>query len=150
MEFRKKYGLTVLSIILWAQLVFSIGITAWRYWLIQTGEAELFVSSSPTSSEPIIRAARDYCPDQADIIFLGDENSYYYTRYQLFPGKVVRLPLDRFSGLSPDEAEELLRNHIQARSGDVCLLADRLPERIRMPGERFPVNPSQAVYVYRK
>ena len=150
MDSKKKFGLTVLSLLLWAQLVFSVGLTVWRYWLIQSGEFDVFVSASSTVAEPLYQAAEENCPDGMDLVYLGDEPNFYYTRYRLFPKRLVRQKSDWPSGTSTAEIGELIETKLRDRTNDVCLLVDRAHSGIALQGEIVPVNSQQSLHIYRK
>ena len=146
---KRKLGLTVFSILLWMQLVFSIGITVWRYWLVSTGEAELFVSASMGQIETLLVEIRDQCSSDAALFYIGDGPSYDYYRYQFFPRRV--------SLVRPDEEdsdfEQLairVDQIIQALSGDACLLFEQLPPESFYPGERIVLDGELALYIVRK
>jgi hypothetical protein len=146
---KHKLGLTVFSILLWVQLVFSIGITAWRYWLVSTGEAELFVSASMERIEPLLAEIRDQCSSAAALFYIGDGPSYDYYRYQFFPRRVALVR----PGEEDSDFEQLairVDQSIQALGGDACLLFEQLPPESFYPGERIVIDGELALYIIRK
>ena len=146
---KKKLGLTVFSILLWAQLVFSIGITTWRYWLVSTGVAELFVSASTERIEPLLAEIRDQCSSAAALFYVGDGPSYDYYRYQFFPRRVASVRPD----VEDSDFEQLalrVDQRIQALGGDACLLFEQLPPESFYPGERIILDGELALYIIRK
>ncbi len=149
MRRKRKFGLTVLSVLLWAQLVFSVGITVWRYWLIETGEAELFVSTSPERADPLIEAVDGQCPSDMALLYLGDEVGYYYTRYQLYPMSIARIRSDWEVGADVDQIALFIEGKLTDSDRDVCLLVDHMPSGVQLQGESFPVNSRQSIYIYR-
>ncbi len=149
MRRKRKFGLTVLSVLLWAQLGFSVGITVWRYWLIETGEAELFVSTSPERTEPLIDEVDGQCPSGMPLLYLGDEVGYYYTRYRLFSKKIARLKSDWEDGADAGQIATLIKDELTDRDKDACLLIDHMPLGLQLQGEAIPVNTRQSIYIYR-
>jgi hypothetical protein len=149
MRRKRKFGLTVLSILLWVQLVFSVGITVWRYWLIGTGEAELFVSTSPERTEPLIDAVDGQCPSDMPLLYLGDEVGFYYTRYKLYPKKIVRLKSDWEDGADVGQIATFIEDELTDQDRDACLLIDHMPLGLQLQGEDIPVNTRQSIYIFR-
>ena len=130
--------------------MFSVGLTAWRYWLIQDGEAELFVSTSPKIIEPLLNEAEELCPPEAALYYLGDETSYYYARYQLYPGRLARLRIDWESGSDAGQLAILIEEELADSDRDVCLLIDNVPSGLRSRDEVVYVNDRQAIHILRK
>lgn len=146
---KKKLGLTIFSLLLWAQLVFSVGITVWRYWLVGTGGAELFVAASMQHVEPLLGAVDDQCPAGSHLIYFGDEAAFYYARYQLYPRS---LAWSRFEQEIADESilESYVSDFLVELDSDTCLLFDYMPSTPLTMGERFVVNGEQVLYVVSK
>ncbi len=146
---KKKLGLTIFSLLLWAQLVFSVGITVWRYWLVGTGGAELFVAESAQQVEPLLGAVDDQCPAGSYLIYFGDEAAYYYARYQLYPRS---LTWSRFEREVANESilENFVSDFLAEVDSDACLLFDYLPSTPLTMGERLLVNGEQVLYVVSK
>lgn len=144
-----KLGLTVFSLLLWAQLVFSVGITVWRYWLVGTGGAELFVAASMQHVEPLLGAVDDQCPAGSHLIYFGDEAAFYYARYQLYPRSLTR---SRFEPKVANESilESFVGDFLAELDSDACLLFDYLPSTPLTVGERLIVNGEQVLYVVSK
>lgn len=135
---------------LWAQLVFSVGLTAWRHWLIQSGEAELFVSTSPKIIEPLLNEAEENCPPEAVLFYLGDETSFYFARYQLYPAKLGRLKIDWESGYDAEQLAIFIEDELADSDRDVCLLIDNIPAGFQSADEIVYVNDRQAIHIIRK
>jgi hypothetical protein len=142
----KKLALTVFSILLWAQLVFSIGLGLWRYLLISSGEAELFVSTSPRRLDPLLEETESYCPDDTPVAFLGDESSFYYVQYRLFPKRVARYRFD-IEDPKPDEVTIRVDEVLQKMHTGACLLVDRLPANESSLAVRTEVNGEFSIYI---
>ena len=142
----KKLALTVFSILLWAQLVFSIGLGLWRYLLISSGEAELFVASSPRRLDPLLEETEIYCPDDTLIAFLGDESSFYYVQYRLFPRPVARHRFD-IEDPKPDEMMIEIDEILEKMNKGTCLLVDRLPASESSLAVRTAVNGEFSIYI---
>ena len=149
MDRKKKLGLTVLSLVLWAQLIFSIGITAWRFLLINRGEAELFLSVTAQQVEPLVSEVQQRCPSQETLLFLGQEANYYYARYQLFPRRLSWLRVNEARSADLQHIAGLVMNRTATVEGDVCLLADQVPDRLPLNATIMALNDKQILYIFR-
>jgi len=146
---RKKLALTVFSLLLWVQLIFSLGLMVWRYWLISSGDAELYVSTSARWAESLLETVEDRCPEDATLLFLGDDASFHYTRYQIHPRELtqVRVEAEENDG---DRKAELLDDVLTELAADVCLLADDLPPELGSSGERIIVKDDYSLLLIKK
>ena len=142
----KKLALTIISLLLWAQLVFSIGLTLWRYWLVSSGEAELFVAASPVSMNALLEETELQCPEDAKLAFLGSESNWYYVQYKLYPRRLTRYRFDSESPRS-DEVKRKIDGILRQMGTGACLLVDRYPDSQPLMGQRVDVNSLHAIYI---
>jgi hypothetical protein len=144
----KKLGLTILSLMLWAQLIFSIGITAWRYWLVSTAEAELFVDVSSHRVEPMLIEVENSCPADATLLYIGERPSYDFARYELFPRKlplIKPIPGDVYN----QQLEAMIVDRADQIDGIKCLIVDIKNLELTLPGDSFAVEGGRTLFVVR-
>jgi hypothetical protein len=148
MKLQRRHLVTLFSLLLWAQLIFSVGLLAWRYWGIFSGQFEIFVSTSPTQTVPLIELSRDRCDEESSVYYIGSsETDYFYVRYELFPQPVVGLHGDWPADLSIEAVKKKL---LPIRKNDQytgCIIVDRVQTTLPPLGKRFDLNSSQYLIV---
>ena len=82
------------------------------------------------------------------LLYLGDEVGFYYTRYKLYPRKIVRLKSDWEDGADAGQIATFIEDELTDRDRDACLLVDHMPLDLQLPGEDIPVNTRQSIYIY--
>lgn len=150
MILQRRHIVTVFSLLLWAQLIFSVGLLAWRYLAIFSGQFEIFVSTSPAQTDPLIELSRVRCEEESSVFYIGrSETDYFYVRYELFPQQVVGLHGDWPADLSVEAVEKKLLPITKSDPYTGCIMVDRVLTTLPTLGERLDVNSSQYLIVIR-
>lgn len=128
-------GLLLFSLLIWAQLVFGLGMTAWRYRLVAQGEADVLISGLSPRIRRLGQLARDLCPAGEEVVYLstGAQGGEVMVRYFLFPR-----PVTVISAHEPGYVA-LTRKEIEARSAG-CLLVFGASLPGSWQGERVSLN----------
>ena len=130
---RKKFYF-FLSLILWAQLVFTISLAAWRYYLILIEEGDVYPARISPGFEDMVLLVQELCPLEENVGYIGynEYTTIGYSYYQLYPWRVMMLDMEQLSSAFTVDLFEQLRQEHQLS----CLLVDgwSAPEPADLPG----------------
>lgn len=124
------------ALLLWAQLIFSLGLTLWRHSLVFFSDWTSYPSGVPATYDEFITLALQHCPADAPTIYLSPPGDVYTARYArihyfLYPRQIVWLGLGPITSpvarwqpfdLSADQLQQAV-NHYEAG----CLLVEDVP-----------------------
>lgn len=148
MSSRRRHLVTIFSLLLWAQLIFSVGLMGWRYWAVFWGQFEVFVGTSPAQTNPLIELSRKHCEEESPIFYIGrSEPDYFFVRYQLFPHQVVGLLGDWPADLGAEDVEKRLQPILKNSPNKSCIMVDRVLTMLPTLGARLEVNSNQYLIV---
>lgn len=124
------------SLLLWAQLIFSGGLTLWRYQLILTQDWPVYPSNNSPQLSPFAAFIKTVCSNSEATGYITTEyNSFTRLNYELYPQ-----PLHNLSDLTAAE--------LQATINDkeiYCLIYDYAPGAQLMTGVRHNFSSDQFV-----
>ncbi len=150
MKRSQKLGLTIFSLLLWAQLLFGVGLMFSRYRLILNGQAIVFSTNLTPEIKYFSDFTSNYCPVGAPILYLTvierGANSKY-VRYEVYPNTVTRRLPEWNLPPSEDDLNEVVASVFGADFQTICLVADGLPVELPDVGERFTYSPSQYLII---
>jgi hypothetical protein len=131
---RKWY--TLFSLLLWTQLIFSGGLTLWRYQLVLTQDWPVYPSNNSPRLDPFATFIKSICSDSEGIGYISTEyNSFTRLKYELYPR-----PFHNLSDLTETE----LQPAIEA-SEIHCLVYDFAPNTRLMVGTLHDFSSNQFV-----
>lgn len=138
-------GLLLFSLLLWAQLLFGVGMTAWRYRLINQGTADVLLTGISPRIRQLAQQGSEICPQDASVVYIygGKEEGDATMRYRLYPRIVSVIP--QASARNTGELEADLRE-----SGATCLLALGVDLGDIWPGKRVQLNEDDYILVRRR
>lgn len=98
-----KRGFFILAIVLWAQLVFGVGMTLWRFALVMSSEYQGYPTYAPRDYDAFVEFGLRNIPPFAKVAYVsppGDKYTARYARWQyfLYPRDLLWL------GLGPRES----------------------------------------------
>lgn len=73
------------SLILWTQLVFTLGLTGWRYKLVLVDDWEVYISPVQPDLPPFAEFVADHCPEEQPVGVVYVQNETVAIRRLLFP-----------------------------------------------------------------
>ncbi len=132
----KRKWVTLFSLLLWAQLIFSAGLTLWRYQLIFTQDWPVYPSENSPQIEQFAAFIKSICSDETTIGYVSTEfNSFARLNYELYPR-----PVHNLSSLADSDVRaEIAKNDIG------CLIYDFAPDQQQGEGRRFGFSSNQFV-----
>ena len=140
---RQKVGWLIFSVLLWAQLVFTVGLTAWRYQLVLFSGGEVYVSNVSPGTEQFAAFADQNCPENMPFAYVS---SHYRGasrfRYELYP----RRPTNLSTAVAGDPS---FATAVQLMQADqiACLVVDYLDVAPPIVGERRVLNADQYLII---
>ena len=149
--FDRKSRILILlfSILLWAQLIFSLGLMIKRYWSVYTREFEIFLGVSPTRTDPLIDFAQKNCPEEANLLYLGPSAAdKFYVRYQFYPRNIRSVWIDAPTVVTGALLERMFGPQAELEAQGACLLVDRLDSSITGLVTQMQVDPEQSLFVF--
>ncbi len=127
---------TLFSLLLWAQLIFSAGLTAWRYKLIAADNWPVYPSDNSPQPDQFAAFIKTICSDETAIGYLSAEyNSFARLNYELYP-----LSVHNLSGLTDNDFRAAI-----AENEILCLVYDYASDRQQVNGRRYDFLESQYV-----
>jgi hypothetical protein len=134
-------GFAFFALLLWAQLIFSVGLTMWRHSLVLFSGWTAYPSGVPPTYDDFITLALQHCTSDAPAIYLSPPGDVYTARYArihyfLYPRKIIWLglgpttsPVARWQPfeLSADQLQQTVDNY---EAG--CLLVDDVPTPVSL------------------
>jgi hypothetical protein len=132
----KRKWVTVFSLLLWAQLIFSGGLTLWRYQLIHTQNWPVYPSDNSPQLDQFAAFIKTVCSDETAIGYISTEyNSFARLNYELYPR-----PVHNLSSLTENEVQTAIaENEIR------CLVYDYASGHRQIEGSRHDFSGNQYV-----
>ena len=149
--FDRKSRILILlfSILLWAQLIFSLGLMGIRYWSVYASQSEIFVGVSPTRTEPLIDYAREHCPDEASLLYIGpSEADKLYVRYQFYPRRIKSIWVEPSTLVTGELVVRRFGPWADITTDGSCLLIDRLDDSLSGFGTQMILDSEQSIILF--
>ncbi len=148
MPANRKWKYTLFSILLWIQLVFTVGLGLWRSWDILFGSADIYLGNPSPGVYQFIEFVDRRCPEGSYGVYVSSQfRSNNYFRYELYPIRVSRWSYDWNSASAVNEMLGQVRQFALAREAPVCLIVDHLDAEIPEAGQRSYLNENQYLIV---
>lgn len=132
---RRKW-LTIFSLFLWAQLVFSSGLTLWRYHLIYTQDWPVYPSNNSPQLEQFTLFIKSTCNNDEAIGYISNEyNSFARLNYELYPQPIYNL----------SHLPESSAHAIMAEKGIKCFVYDYASDTTTFNGTSYLYSNEQFI-----
>ncbi len=138
--------LAIVLLAFWAQLVFGVAMTAWRYSLILFSGWQAYPSGVPSEFDGFIQLATTSCAAPTTVVYLsppGDEYTSRFARmnYFFYPRKTIWLGLGaRKSPVSrwmPTDLSAPTLARVVGENRVACLLVDDVTKPVPLAGGRI-------------
>lgn len=140
---RQKNKLLLLSLLLWAQMVFTVGLMAWRYRLVLFANGEVYVSYNSPGTEQFVEFADQNCPQGQPFAYLSSHyRGHARFRYGLYPRRSFNLS----TAVTQDPTFATANRLIEAEQ-IACLVVDYLALNLPSIGEKRALNADQYLIV---
>lgn len=136
----KRPFIILFSLILWTQLIFTLGLTGWRYKLVLVDNWQVYISPVQPDLPPFAEFVADYCPEDRSIGAVYLENETVAMRRLLFPRPLF--------AWQTEPLDTSVKRTIQQENIS-CLLIDDLEtaERFADLGETAVYSPNRILIV---
>ena len=135
---RRKKWVTLLSLLLWAQLIFSAGLTAWRYQLVVTQNWPIYPSDNSPQINQFAAFIKTNCAGATAVGYRSVKyNSFARLSYELYPQ-----PLHNLSTLTEKDAQDIIINkEIE------CLISEGDPDPSAISGRLASFSNTQHIFI---
>jgi len=144
----QKRTLSLFFILLWGQLIFSVGLSLWRTEVIVFENGTVFPGNNAPGIVEFIAFAEENCPGDSTVFYITSKyQDFALVRYTLYPMPVNHWTVNLSSPTALNDLRSKAMNMAKDSQMPLCLFIDYLEAELPEMGERLWLNDEQFLVI---